>query len=539
MAKFILTSDSDIDIKPMNINRRIILDSEDENNSARNNKLTNRTKRRRIIEVESSSDDEDTVIENTDSAEQNKEKYLQQTNKIKRNNGQKYYTKRGKFIPAKQFESKNCNCSKKCIERINEAQRMEIFDKFWNIGDFNKQNVFLYGSVQRKSVNRRRPRNNSDTKSVYAYKFYLVTSGGNILVCKKFFINTFQISTGRIDRILKSHENIPNDMRGKMDGSCRRTSELLTNTVIDHIKSFSAFESHYTRSQNPERMFLNPKLNIRKMYSLYLEKCKENNLSSVNEWIYRKIFKRDFKLRFHLLRKDTCAKCDILNMKIKTTTDDDEKIILVERHDVHLQNAELSRKALQEDKILASENPDEYFAFTFDLEKALPYPKLSVSIAYYKRNMYVLNEGFLNLHNNKVNIDMCTGQNRNLQMALMWLKVVQSENSIEIIDHKFLLSGHSYLPNDADFGIIEMALRKMNFVYTPQDYYNVIAQCRKQNKFILYEMKRENFILTKNLQNAIKKQIKKILMWNRSIGCKYVGLGSSKLHHIPFFIKQR
>lgn len=76
----------------MNINRRIILDSEDENNSARNNKLTNRTKRRRIIEVESSSD-EDTVIENMDSAEQNKEKYLQQINKIKRNNGQKYYTK--------------------------------------------------------------------------------------------------------------------------------------------------------------------------------------------------------------------------------------------------------------------------------------------------------------------------------------------------------------------------------------------------------------------------------------------------------------
>ena len=62
---------------------------------------------------------------------------------------------------------------------------------------------------------------------------------------------------------------------------------------------------------------------------------------------------------------------------------------------------------------------------------------------------------------------MCTEQNRNLQMALMWLRVVQSlENNIEIIDHKFLISGHSYLPNDADFGIIEMALRKKNFLYT-------------------------------------------------------------------------
>ena len=145
----------------MNIKRRIIKDSEDENNSAMNNKWTNGKKIRRIIEVESSSD-EDIVIENLDSAEQNKEKYLQQINKIKRNSGQKYCTKRGKFIPAKQFKSKNCNCSKKCIERINETQRKEIFDKFWIIGDFNKQNIFLYGSVLRESVNRK-PRNNSGT----------------------------------------------------------------------------------------------------------------------------------------------------------------------------------------------------------------------------------------------------------------------------------------------------------------------------------------------------------------------------------------
>lgn len=79
----------------------------------------------------------------------------------------------------------------------------------------------------------------------------------------------------------------------------------MTNTVIEHIKNFPSFESHYTRSQNPERMFLNSELNIKKMYNLYLEKCKENNLSSVNEWTYRKIFKRvSFKLHFYLPRKD-------------------------------------------------------------------------------------------------------------------------------------------------------------------------------------------------------------------------------------------
>ena len=61
-------------------------------------------------------------------------------------------------------------------------------------------------------------------------------------------------------------------------------------------------------------------------------------------------------------------------MKIQTTNSDEEKATLVQRHDVHLKNAELARKALQEDKILATENPERYFAFSFDLQKALPYP---------------------------------------------------------------------------------------------------------------------------------------------------------------------
>lgn len=37
--------------------------------------------------------------------------------------------------------------------------------------------------------------------------------------------------------------------------------------------------------------------------------------------------------------------------------------------------------------------------------------------------------------------------------------VLQSlENNIDVIDRKFLLPGHYYLPNDADLGITEMAL---------------------------------------------------------------------------------
>jgi len=63
---------------------------------------------------------------------------------------------------------------------------------------------------------------------------------------------------------------------------------------------------------------------------------------------------------------------------------------------------------------------------------------------------------------------MCAGQNRNIKVVLMWLKMVQTwENNVEIIDHKFLISGHSFLPNDRDFGVVEMSLKKNNLLFVP------------------------------------------------------------------------
>ena len=54
-------------------------------------------------------------------------------------------------------------------------------------------------------------------------------------------------------------------------------------------------------------------------------------------------------------------------------------------------------------------------------------------------------------------------------------------------------------------------------------------------------MKRENFVTTKNLQNAIRKQIRKNT--NREnvnwLKIYYVGSGFAKAHRILFYIKHR
>ena len=53
--------------------------------------------------------------------------------------------------------------------------------------------------------------------------------------------------------------------------------------------------------------------------------------------------------------------------------------------------------------------------------------------------------------------DSCGGQNHNVNMVCLWLHIVASpEFNITQIDHKFMVSSHSYLLNDRGFGSIEI-----------------------------------------------------------------------------------
>lgn len=77
--------------------------------------------------------------------------------------------------------------------------------------------------------------------------------------------------------------------------------------------------------------------------------------------------------------------------------------------------------------------------------------------------------------------DQCGGQNRNIKMATLCNYIVASTSfTVEEIDHKFLLSGHSYLPCDQDFGLIEKEKKFHPDVHLPNDWITVILSARKK-----------------------------------------------------------
>lgn len=88
-------------------------------------------------------------------------------------------------------------------------------------------------------------------------------------------------------------------------------------------------------------------------------------------------------------------KCDLFKIKISNSdlSSEDKKAIETE-HELHLRKAELARDSMKIDTENSKTNTGTpSYVCSMDLQKALPLPILTVSDAYYKRNLYCYNLG--------------------------------------------------------------------------------------------------------------------------------------------------
>lgn len=497
----------------------------------------------------------------------NPAKWDRNVQKQKKISGSAYRNRNGKLISAKTFVDIPCQCSQKCDGKIMPDERKAAMEAFYHLETRVDQNIFLRGCVKVQQVKRRRPKNNTKIARSRSFTYYFRKSGkSDVSVCKKYFKDTYQISDGRLyDCSRKEQVDLLKDRRGRhVPGN-----KVDDTHVLKHINSFPAYTSHYSRTCNPRRKYLNPDLNIKKMYELYISQCEDENIVPVKEKYYYWVFSTKFNLHFKAPSKDTCSTCDSLQIKIESSDSERMRTAKSEK-DAHLQKAEQARSHMTADRTAVSE---ERFVFSFDLEKALAFPKLTTSVAYYKRNLYVYNFGCHDFNKNISHMfvwpetegsrgsqeissclvkyiktcaknvktiitysDSCTGQNRNIKTVLSLLRLLLStEICAESIEMKFLVSGHSYLPNDAQFAIIESQAKKIQNIFSPDDWYNIIKTSKKKLPFHMVQMTHQDFLSTSSLENAIinrKVTVTKMpLNW---LKMHWIKLEKSKPHLIQF-----
>jgi len=240
------------------------------------------------------------------------------------------------------------------------------------------------------------------------------------------------------------------------------------------------------------------------MHRLYKESCEERKVEPVSLPTYRHIFCSNFNLGFGTPKSDTCAVCD--------TGDTDANTALKQR-------AEQAFDAQRRDRLRA-QSSDDIYMITFDLQKTLPLPKLSTSVAFYLRQIWLYNVGihltckgrsqpyfsiwteadggrgcseisssilaFVDCNIPKGSqltalSDSCCGQNKNFFTLTVWQYLVKCEK-LKAVDHKFPECGHRYLDSDRDFAHIEQKVREVSNVYDVDQYHNIMAQSQQKSK---------------------------------------------------------
>ncbi|CAG7725304.1 unnamed protein product [Allacma fusca] len=192
--------------------------------------------------------------------------------------------------------------------------------------------------------------------------------------------------------------------------------------------------------------------------------------------------------------------------------------------------AKAARKMHDDDGKCANKNQ---FSVTADMEKVLFLPRLSCSSHFFKRKMSVYNLGIhvtgqeharmclwdetIAEHSSKDIISclyqyilygfkkLLRGEERtfilwsdrfvgqfNNGFMLMFMKYVVDIGFFTTFEHKFFITGHSWMSCDRDFGLIEKKFVQ-NSPVVPTDVEDVIRSARPSNPFEVVKMKREQF----------------------------------------------
>lgn len=391
----------------------------------------------------------------------------------------------------------------------------EFHDNFYKTTDKATQDAFILKYIGIREPARRRSKKMDSSKKGISVNYYVkVKSAGDfkLQVCQKTFLNILLISKDRVQRIARNHlrtGEMPLEKRGGDKTSKRFLAKKTSvRNFIEGLKNCS--ETHYCRGKSQARQYLPGDLNISKIWRMY------NNQApvelKVRKTFFRTLFCVEYNIGFGSPVTDACSTCLSYKEQLKTLQDPGAKSKTMISLRVHKLRANAFYTKLKE-------NADGLQTFSFDCQKNLVVPKVPDQIAYYSRQLYTYNftivKGSSNEKLTKDNVyiytwnendyrkssneiasavhdclvktdlsnisvirlcaDGCGGQNRNSNMIFMCAHYLlnSAPANVKRIEIVFPVRGHSFLPSDRVFGLIEKDLKKMPVIYEPNTYTDV------------------------------------------------------------------
>lgn len=179
-------------------------------------------------------------------------------------------------------------CRRKCHLNLSTDERQDIFNKYWLIGNVEKQWQFISNNVTEEQKKRTHLRSgNKSSRREISRQFFFNAKH----VCKTMFLDSLGITDKVMRTALSKTKNgfTQSDWRGTTKN--RKYGENVIE-VKNHIKSFPIMESHYVRKRC-QRSFMSSELNLSKLYFLYTQ---SNPTTLVGEKTYQNIFNTCFNI---------------------------------------------------------------------------------------------------------------------------------------------------------------------------------------------------------------------------------------------------
>ena len=267
-----------------------------------------------------------------------------------------------------------CNCKRKCLEKIDEPRRKQIFDDFWKM-PYNERKSWIFHNVEVTPTNRHRPRTNESSRNRTMTYHFVNGDGLKQQVCQLFFLRTLGYSTNTVLRVIFEHTGPSaiqptRDKRGKHEPA-NKIAEDNMKLIHSHIYSHHHAISHYRREHAPNRLYLAPELSITSMYNDF--EHKHRGICKIET--YRKQIKA-LNISFTKLGTEECEKCIIFENHLKENKENncDADCDICKEANTHREDARLARDAYVDDK----KEPfnDSSPIFSVDMEKVIMLPRM-------------------------------------------------------------------------------------------------------------------------------------------------------------------
>lgn len=458
--------------------------------------------------------------------------------KKKRCSGEEYISKKNLKVEARKIQPAcHDKCPRKCCQKISLDSRNTIFKEFWSSGrDINQKRQFIASSVETSNVQKRRSRTGEkEGKRNTTNQYFFSIENEKIRVCKTFFLNTLDISQSFVNVALSKKlcgGIVSEDKRGKKIPP-NKIDDRVRDSVRTHICKFPIVESHYSRERSRKK-YLGNDLNLTRMFELYKQECVVNKIPEeliAKKWLYEQIFNTEFNYGFKVPSNDTCDVCDEFFIKLQDSNIS-QRISIQQEYDQHLNNAKQRYDLKKEDKINARDNPNTKVIMV-DLEKCLPTPMLTNAQSFYSLKLWTFNYTIRDSTKNKTyccmwdetiggrggnemascllkwaltNItsdievltiwsDNCASQNRNINAVLAYFFILKCIPTLKVINHKYLLRGHTHLEVDCDHSVIEREKKKLpEFkIMIPWDWQQFVRIASRSNPFTVISMEVDDF----------------------------------------------